>query len=281
MDDLGLRLKQARESRGVALRTIATKTKISVAALEALERNDFSRLPGGIFGRAFVRAYALEIGLDPETTVSDFQTHLDRSEREAAERNQIRVDISQDDREFLARQQRAVRWLRVVAIVVAIAAVTFLAWQAKSLWKRFGRGASSSAVSSQQAPAVPDSAAELAGAPIPVPAAPEVAASVSSPAQAAAPAVALAGASAPLVVEFALTADCWVVASVDGGRSMSQLLKAGDSRRFDASREVFLDVGNAGAIQLTINGTAARPLGPAGSHVQKTIRTDNLSSFLP
>jgi len=269
MDDLGLRLKQARESRGVALRTIATKTKISVAALEALERNDFSRLPGGIFGRAFVRAYALEIGLDPETTVSDFQVHLDQSEREAAERNQIRVDISPDDREFLARQQRAVRWLRVVAIVVAIATVTLLAWQAKSLWKRFGSRAGSASASVQpSATPVLDPAAEA-----PAPA--------SAPAVAEAPTTVPASAQAALVVEFALTADCWVVASVDGGQSMSQLLKAGDSRRFEASRDVFLDVGNAGAIQLTINGTTARPLGPAGSHVQKTIRTDNVSTFLP
>ena len=40
--------------------------------LEALERNDISRLPGGIFSRAFVRSYAAEIGADPEQTVRDF-----------------------------------------------------------------------------------------------------------------------------------------------------------------------------------------------------------------
>lgn len=45
-------------------------------ALEALERNDISRLPGGIFSRAFVRAYATEIGLDPEQTVAEFMTRF-------------------------------------------------------------------------------------------------------------------------------------------------------------------------------------------------------------
>jgi len=53
----------------VSLRQIANATKISIAALEALERNDISRLPGGIFSRAFVRSYAVEVGLDPETTI--------------------------------------------------------------------------------------------------------------------------------------------------------------------------------------------------------------------
>jgi cytoskeletal protein RodZ len=70
--DFGMKMKRQREERGVTLRQIADATKISMGSLEALERNDISRLPGGIFSRAFVRAYALEIGLDPEQTVRDF-----------------------------------------------------------------------------------------------------------------------------------------------------------------------------------------------------------------
>src|SRR5438552_4848220 len=70
--DFGRKLREARERRGVSLRQIATSTKISINALEALERSDISRLPGGIFSRAFVRSYAVEVGLDPETTIRDF-----------------------------------------------------------------------------------------------------------------------------------------------------------------------------------------------------------------
>src|SRR6266850_3169409 len=68
----GAKLRDARERRGISLRQIANATKISVAALEALERNDISRLPGGIFSRAFVRSYANEVGLDPEAAIEDF-----------------------------------------------------------------------------------------------------------------------------------------------------------------------------------------------------------------
>src|SRR5213594_2058548 len=71
-DDFGSKLREARERRGVSLRQIADATKISVAVLEALERNDVSRLPGGIFSRAFVRSYAVEVGLDPDTTIQEF-----------------------------------------------------------------------------------------------------------------------------------------------------------------------------------------------------------------
>src|SRR5215468_10904237 len=70
--DFGSRMRDIREQRGVSLRQIAQTTKLSVSALEALERNDVSRLPGGIFSRAFVRSYAAEIGADPESTVRDF-----------------------------------------------------------------------------------------------------------------------------------------------------------------------------------------------------------------
>src|SRR5437016_14651469 len=72
----GKKLREARERRGITLREIADTTKISVSALEALERNDISRLPGGIFGRAFVRSYALEVGLDPEETIRDFMAQF-------------------------------------------------------------------------------------------------------------------------------------------------------------------------------------------------------------
>lgn len=65
-------MKRLRERRGISLRDIADNTKLSLRALEALERNDIARLPGGIFSRGLVRAYAEQIGADPEATVQDF-----------------------------------------------------------------------------------------------------------------------------------------------------------------------------------------------------------------
>ena len=56
----------------MTLREIANRTKISVGVLESLERSDISKLPGGIFSRGFVRSYAKEVGLDPDTTVEEF-----------------------------------------------------------------------------------------------------------------------------------------------------------------------------------------------------------------
>ena len=68
----GARLRSQRERQQVALAAIAEETKISVALLEGLERDDLSRWPGGLFRRAYVRTYAQKIGLDPEQVVREF-----------------------------------------------------------------------------------------------------------------------------------------------------------------------------------------------------------------
>ena len=59
--------------RGVSLEEIAFDTKISLRFLEAIEREDFKKLPGGIFGRSFVRTYARYLGLDEDRVLAEFQ----------------------------------------------------------------------------------------------------------------------------------------------------------------------------------------------------------------
>jgi cytoskeleton protein RodZ len=99
--DFGPMLKRAREARGISVRQIAEATKISPAALEALERNDITSLPGGIFSRAIVRSYAIQVGLDAERTVRDFiarfphesvtagSPHVPPEDHEAIESNRL------------------------------------------------------------------------------------------------------------------------------------------------------------------------------------------------
>ena len=71
-EKLGARLRQRREQQQIPLTTIAEQTKIKMSLLEELERDDVSHWPTGIFRRAFIRAYALAIGLDPDPIVREF-----------------------------------------------------------------------------------------------------------------------------------------------------------------------------------------------------------------
>jgi cytoskeletal protein RodZ len=123
--DFGARLRAQRAVRGVSLTEIAAATKVSVAQLEALERNDVSRLPGGIFLRSIVRTYAQEIGADPESTVRDFIASFPQDAIDGAAAAPI-------DYEKATTPRRGVRGVILVAITLMALVVL--------LWMRFGMG---------------------------------------------------------------------------------------------------------------------------------------------
>ena len=66
-------LRREREMRGVSLAEISAATKISTRFLQAIENEELSKLPGGIFTRSFVRTYARYLGLDEERVLADCQ----------------------------------------------------------------------------------------------------------------------------------------------------------------------------------------------------------------
>lgn len=68
----GARLRQRREAQGIDLIAIAAQTKIKMSLLDALERDDVSHWPAGIFRRAYIRTYAQAIGLDPDVVLREF-----------------------------------------------------------------------------------------------------------------------------------------------------------------------------------------------------------------
>jgi transcriptional regulator with XRE-family HTH domain len=85
-ESFGARLRERRERQQIVLTTIAEQTKIKASLLEALERDDVSQWPSGIFRRAFVRAYAHAIGLDPDAVVREFlELYPDPIEADAAD----------------------------------------------------------------------------------------------------------------------------------------------------------------------------------------------------
>lgn len=70
--DVGTALRTARELRGLEVAQLAAATKIQVHILRAIENNEFDKVPGGIFVRGFIRAYAREVGLDSTEMIEPF-----------------------------------------------------------------------------------------------------------------------------------------------------------------------------------------------------------------
>ena len=261
--DLGRKLREARERRGVSLRQIADRTKIAVSVLEGLERNDISRLPGGIFGRAFVRSFATEIGLDPEATIQEFIVQFPQDSVTAGHpRSQQIVD-----NEALESDRRmASTVLRLIGLAVPIAAAVVYLSMAEQ-----GTGPVAAARS-----ALAGIARSVTGEPAGTPP-PGAATDTASPA----PAAVAAAADERVTVALTVTRPGWVSAIVDGENEVDRLLQPGEQRTLQVRRELVLTTRDAGGVEIVVNGVAARPLGKDGESVTKRLTPANLAEFLP
>jgi cytoskeleton protein RodZ len=251
---VGARLRAAREKRGVSLKQIANSTRISVMSLEALERSDLARLPGGIFTRSFVRAYAQEVGLDPDRTIQDFIAELPPEAATATARSG-----AIEDGEKLESDRRAVTTaVRLLLISVPIIGLVVY----------YGAG---------RMPWAPETPREVvAEAPASRPEAPPAPPSVPA-AESAAPAA--VPEPTGLRMEIAPRASCWVSVTADGDPTFSGLMAAGEKRVISAKEQILVNVGDAGAFAYTLNGRPGRPFGAPGQVVSKRITLSNLAEF--
>jgi cytoskeletal protein RodZ len=262
MSDFGGKLRLAREQRGISLRQIAARTKISLAALEALERNDVSKLPGGIFTRAFVRSYANEVGLDPDETVHEF---LERFQGSAVASSNVAPVISTDDSNFLIRQRIAGIVLKLALIgVPLIGVVLYFTLRARPADR--GTPAPTTAT-----------AAPPAGASAPAASTPEVAPSVPRAVPVQPP---LAPSTRPMTLELHPTGECWVRLTIDGRQPLSRLMIAGDREVHQVRDRAVIEVGNAGAFAFTVDGRRGKMLGQSGQVRTARITRDTLANFV-
>ena len=236
-------------------------------SLEALERSDLSRLPGGIFTRAFIRTYAQEVGLDPDRIVEDFIAELPPESAAAAAR-----PVAMEDGDALESDRKAVA-TAVKLVLVSLPIAAFVIYYGMQRSRRPAAAPASTATEPvDNAPAAPAALPSIA-TPAPVEAAPPVIPTPGPvPARAApAPASAPAPESAGLSMEIVPKADCWVSVTVDGEPVFSALMHGGERRQVSARDEISLNVGDAGAFAYTLNGKPGRPLGAPGEVVSKRI----------
>jgi len=227
-------------------------------SLEALERSDLSRLPGGIFTRSFIRAYAQEVGLDPDRTIQDFIAELPPEAATATVR-----PVALEDGEKLESDRKAVTTairLCVVSLPIIGLVMYYSAY----------RPPVEEAVKAQ--PMTEFSAPESAGVPPATDAAPATSNAAAVPA--------IATPSTELTMEIAPRASCWVSVNADGERVFSGLMSAGERHNVTAKEQIVVNVGDAGAFEYTLNGRPGRALGAPGEVASKRITLSNLSEFV-
>jgi cytoskeleton protein RodZ len=278
--DFGATLRDARTRRGVSLRQIANATKISFSVLEALERNDISRLPGGIFVRAFVRSYAIEVGLDPEAAIQDF---IAQFPHDSVTVGHPTSEQNEDNEALESDRRMAGTFLSLLVISIPIAgAVLYFSTADRHVSVASAPMAVEAASAPTTAPAARP-AAPIPEASVPVAPAPPPAASASAPAPPAlrAPAVPPVPPDGErLLIALSVKRPCWVSATVDGQKAIERLLQAGEEQTVEVRREMVLTAGDASAITMTLNGADAKPLGRAGEVVTARLNLTNFKDFL-
>ncbi len=290
MGTFGERLQREREMRGITLDDIAEATKIGTRMLRALEEEQFDRLPGGIFNKGFVRAYARYLGIDEEQAVADYQAALKQNEPAG---EPARAGLAEDRTEVIEENETASRaWpagALVLLLVVAVAAGSWYWYNRRNTPQE--EATASSPTTQARTPSLPvppsasgrvTSAAKPAGAPVKGSAAvvpnPPKQESRPNPSVAAATTAATAATekSPGFVLQVRAREESWTEITADGKVILSGLLNASQERSIHAQKEVVLKTGNAGGLELTFNGKPVPSLGDTGQVRTITVGPDGV-----
>lgn len=253
-------MKAARESRGVTLDEMCAATRISVRLLDAIETERFELLPGGVFSISFVRQYARYVELDEDVAADEFKAAAVPREPVIATMERTRKGIVGDEPEELAGARIAesiTEYLRRHGQTLA-GAVAVLIIGVVTIW--YFRAERAGEDASMQAPQA------VVAAPVPTESAQADFRTVSEPAEPEPP-------LKPLHVVIRTTREVWIRALADGRRVFERTFEPGQTRQIEADTAVRLRVGNAGGLDVVLNGRTLDPIGPLG-HVREVIITE-------
>lgn len=306
MASLGAKLKLEREKRKVTLDEISRSTKIGTRMLRALEEEHFDQLPGGIFNKGFIRAYARFLGLDEEQAIADYLAATGTSPpgtqpagADEAQVAELRAQVELRSHEE-SPSTAGFPW-GLFAVVLLVLALGLAVW---GLYTR-GAGKENPPVAASSAPTVSNSppttvsgaspsaasASSSTAAPPSVspatqpavlastePASP-AASVVNTPVTTSNPSAPAAGESqrpkaspSPLLLRIKARQDCWISVTVDGEVVTQETLIAPAQKSVRAAKEIVIRAGNVGALDFEFNG---QPLSARGNYGEaKTLTFD-------
>jgi cytoskeleton protein RodZ len=301
MPTLGEELRNRREQRGISLAEISEATRIGTRFLKGIETDNFSILPGGIFTRSFIRAYAKHVGMNEDEAIALYlqQVAGPSAEQEAAAGSTPQPAPPEQSthrpppppklvlQKPVPAAERSGRFEPVSfrqspsrtswpTIVIGAGIVIFIAIIVIALIKQLNQG---SGDNESQSASVPQQSAP------PKPAAPpatQPSASPSAPAQPPSSTASEAQAGQPLVVKLeAATGDVWIKYQVDDAKPTVLVLKQGQSQDLPpAQTHVTLNYGNRLTLKLKINNRDANfPPDTPKFASQVVISRDNFQTY--
>lgn len=307
MGSFGDRLKKEREQRSISLDDIALSTKIGTRMLRALEEEKFDQLPGGIFNKGFVRAYARHVGLDEEQTIADYMAALGASQLKATEEApsppKSEPALERRGPVVRGRGESAERTAEIpwglLALVLLLVALAFASW---SYYHRDQRDdsrktsitartetTSTPTVNADSPPARPSALSDPQAATLANPTAPPPVHTLRQPSfrpldgaqavQQASESQRLTPATGTFTVLLKGNEESeqsWVSIAIDGKPPVEAILSAPTQKEIQATSEVVIKTGNVGALDFFFNGRKLPPQGEYGIVKTLTFRSDGL-----
>jgi cytoskeleton protein RodZ len=267
MDGIGDALRSERLRLGLPLEQIATQTKIGQYHLQAIEANQFDRLPGGLLTRSFLRQYAQVLGLDADEVVASFKRQF--------EEPVLALTVFQP--KYGCSQIPLMPMLLWFVTAIVGCAGVYAVWEnvRRSLPETNAVRLHGSQVTSQSGLQPTKSLQE----PVPELAPKEGPASVpyTSSRLGSEP-----GPREAIRVVFTATEPVWVSIQSDGNPVYTGTLEQQHNKELAASTRMTALVGNAGGLEVSLNGKAIGPIGqhgevrvveltPAGAHITRPI----------
>lgn len=260
---IGNQLRQERLRQGLSLDEIAQRTRISLRSLESIEADAFDRLPGVVFTRNFVRLYAIDLKLDPDGLLA----RLPRVDIEAAPLP-----------DPPARPGRAAWDPRVTAAIASVLWLATAGGAGAGAWYYWNHYARHSIATVSAAPAPKASPAVQKSVQANSQTVSQIPANQSNDTRNDTPGAQPANIDTGRPVQVILTAHeaTWVQVSADGQTAFVGILHPNDTRSIAADDQVKIIAGNAGGLDISLNGKALDPIGPTGQ-----VRTVRLTAEGP
>jgi cytoskeleton protein RodZ len=316
MGSFGERMQREREMRTVTLEEIAESTKIGTRMLHALEAEDFGKLPGGIFNKGFVRAYAKYLGLDEEQAVADFMAAYAEFQAENAHlplggeapSDDLSLNTSSANLSMVPNIQASQGAGFIVAAVILVVVLGaggffFKYYQGKKAENTSSLATSRSPKSRSERRKIPATAQatnDIAAPSTPSPVTTDDSSSITSvlaansqpninslgtdtsyPEFAPSSSAVVSTKSAEkkkLKLQIRAKEDSWVRITADGQILMEGILSPSSSRQFRAAKELVVKLGNAGVVELSYNGKLMPAFSPETKTKTLTFTADGLSS---
>jgi cytoskeleton protein RodZ len=251
MLELGTSFRRSRASLNLSIDKIAAETRINPRFLEAIENERFDLLPGGIFNRGFIRAYAVRLGLDPEEAVQGYEKSFRGGDAEPLQQ--------ETERGRGKTTKIPVYYVALAGLVILVVVFYFL-----TRHKEPPSTATNPPVA--EPPAIAPSEISPVEIPVPEPTATAGLVSVPSPeAPSAKPAPVAASPNSSVMIELEVREESWFKLSSDGSDVVnSEVLPAGTTRHYTAASSMNISIGNAAGIALRVNGQPVSSLGRTG-----------------